>query len=201
MSPHDYAHTRDAAENREKKATALAATAARLGLQPYELKLVGGTVADADRRTAVRKETGLDRNPSVETWGRAIGLLDAHLRELPGTTTCDRDGCGSAVRVVITESGNRITVDPLPHPAGRVWPRSTKDGQRAVIIAGHQTPPEDEPLYRLHDRSCPATAHKRPSEAPRCTACAQPLDGVLAARLPSYTTHPTCSDEEVRPDG
>lgn len=190
----DYAQTPHARENRERKATALAGAAARLGLQPFELRLVGGTVADAERREVVRLEAGLTRRPSVETWARAIALLDARSREIPGTHPCQAAGCGASVRVAILASGTRIDVDPYPHPAGRVWLRHTSQGERAEMLAGHMTPPEGEPLYRHHSRSCPATAHTRPSEAPRCEACSQPLDGVLAARDPSYRTHPACSE-------
>lgn len=185
-----FAHSPAAEVNRERKAKALAATAAGMGYRVYELKCVGGTAADAGRRVRVRKAAGISSAPSVETWARALGLLEARERMLPGAGTCP--GCGHAVRAVITESGKHIEVDPFPHPDGRVWPKTTKDGQRAVIIAGHETPPEDEPLFRQHARSCPSTARQRPSEAPRCTTCTRPLDGVLAARDATYTSHPSC---------
>ncbi len=196
-----FAHNPTAEANREKKAKALAATAAGMGYRVYELKCVGGTVADADRRNRVRRAAGLTSAPSVETWARALGLLEARERMLPGVSVCQAPGCGHAVRVVITESGKNLEVDPFPHPDGRVWPKTTKDGQRAVVIAGHETPPEDEPLFRQHSRSCPSTAHRRPSEAPRCSECGQPLDGVLAARDATYLSHPTCDPGGGGPDG
>lgn len=187
-----FAHTATAAANRERKATALAATAAGMGLRVYELKTLGGTFADAERRKQVRKSVGLASAPSVETWERALGLLEARERTLPGMSACVV--CGNVVRLVITAAGNQLALDPFPHPDGRVWPKTTSAGERAVVIAGHEIPPEDEPLYRQHVRSCPAPAavRKRPSEAPRCPVCSTHLDGVMAARDPSYTAHPTC---------
>jgi ribosomal protein L34E len=185
-----FAHTPTAAANRERKATALAAAAASLGVRVYELTMAGGTFAGAERRKRIRKVAGITAAPSVETWERALGLLEAAERTVPGASTCA--DCGHAVRVVITAAGNRLAIDPFPHPDGRVWPKTTPAGQRAVVIAGHESPPEDEPLYRQHSRSCPATSGKRRAEGPRCAACCQPMDGVLAARDPSYRTHPAC---------
>ena len=188
----DYAHTNRAEENRKRKASALAATAAGFGLQPYELTVVGGTQAEADRRHRVRVASGLDRDPSVETWQTAIGMLIGRTATLPGARPCTH--CDFHVLQVITEAGNRLLIDPLPHPAGTVWP--VEDGHKARILAGHDERPEDVPLYRQHATTCPARRSRRRSQAPRCSVCSQPLDAVLAARDASYTSHPRCDPRE-----
>lgn len=196
-----FGHTRVAEANRARKVLALAATAARLGVMPFELTLVGGTTADRDRRDRVRRECGLDKAPSVETWTAALVELERRVWALPGVSPCL--GCGWPVRSLVSVSGHRLLVDPLPREDGTVAvtpaPRGLPVGW---IIAGHETPPEDEPLYRQHARSCPTSAAHHRAQAPRCLACNEPLDGVLAARDPSYTTHPGCyAPGEVKPDG
>lgn len=199
MSPTDYANTKHAQENRRRKAEALAVEASHHGLQPYELRLVGGTVADATRRETVRKAAGLKTRPSDETWTLALAALEAGARTRPGAMACGV--CGWFVLPVKTESGATVLVDPFAHPDGRVWPQTRAGKTVAVIIAGHQSPPEDTPLFRMHATSCPETrqaAERRRREAPRCTSCGNPLDGVLAHTSPSYTIHPNCA-EEVTP--
>lgn len=201
MPPTDYARTRHAEQNRARKAEALAAAAARMGLQAYELTLVGGTVADRDRRAAVRKAAGISRAPSVDTWTLALQTLEALARALPGVRDCPL--CGHPVRAVLgAQSKRHIRIDPFPHPNGNVLPIVEDHHVVARVIAGHDTPP-DEPLFRQHHVSCPASpqaASRRRSEAPRCPICETPLDGSLAASDPTYRTHPSCDPGgEVRP--
>lgn len=191
----DYAHTPTADRNRKRKANALAAAAANLGLQPYELTVVGGTAVHAEHRHRVRRTAGLDRDPSVETWQVAIGYLIARVATLPGTYQCT--ACDFYVRDVVTEAGNRLAIDPLPHPAGTVWPVTTHEGQRARVLAGHDERPDDIPLFRQHTTTCPARPKPR-SQAPKCLECGRPLDAQLAHRDPTYTTHPQCDPTEVR---
>lgn len=188
----DYGHTTQAENNRKRKASALATAAANLGFQPYELTVIGGTPAEADKRHRVRRAAGLDRDPSVETWQMTIGMLIARTATLPGARPCTR--CDFHVLQVITEAGTKLLIDPFPHPAGTVWP--VDDGRRARVLAGHEERPDDVPLYRQHTTTCPAEPAGRRSRAPRCQVCAQPLDGVLAARDPAYTSHPRCDPRE-----
>ncbi|MGN8245250.1 hypothetical protein ACTHAM_002369 [Cellulomonas soli] len=189
----DHAHTPTSTANRRKKASALAAAAASLGLQPYELTCVGGTVADADRRRRVRRAAGLDRDASVETWQLALGFLEARVRTMPSSVMCP--ACGWPVLIVTTDAGVRLFLDPFPREDGTVWPHATPQGTRARVIAGHETPPDGEPLFRQHQRSCPADKRapaRRLAEAPKCSACGLPLDPVLAQRDRSFTAHPNC---------
>lgn len=192
----DYGHTPAAESNRRRKAHALSGAAWSMGLQPYELTVVGGGAQEAELRSRVRRAARLDRDPSVETWQAAIGQLMARIMTMPGTAPCPR--CDWHVREVITEAGTRLLIDPLAHPAGTVWPVTTPDGQRAKVLAGHDERPDDVPLYRQHSTTCPAQA--RPSRHYRCQVCSRPLDQQLAHRDPTYRTHPRCDDgEEVRP--
>jgi hypothetical protein len=186
----DFAHTPGADKSRKRKAKALAATAAGMGLQPYELKVLGSTPAAAAARREVRRAAGWDREPSVETWMLAVGYLESLARDLPGIVLCT--DCGYPVRYVITELGRRLAIDPFPHPAGTVWPVTTARGQRARIIAGNHSRP-DAPLYRQHPASCPARPAAGRARLRMCTVCGHPLDPVLAAREPAQTTHPTCT--------
>lgn len=188
----DYAHTAHARENRARKAAALAAAAAGLGLQVYEVKLVGGTVADRKRRAAVARAAGYS-SASDETWAAALLELEALAWAVPGVEA--HGPCGAPVLLEVTRGGKPVDLDPFPRERGTVWlSGDVVTGQRAVVLAGHDVPPVDVPLYRQHSRSCPATAHTRPSEGPWCEDCGQPLDGVLAARDPSYTSHPGCRE-------
>lgn len=194
MTITDHAHTHRAETNRQRKAHALAGAAVALGLQPYDLTVVGGTQAHADNRGRVRRLAGLDRDPSVETWQTALGHLFGLAAHVPAAEQCAR--CDAYVRPVITESGARLLVDPFAHPAGTVWPLTTPHGQRAKVLAGHDPHPQDVPLFRQHAASCPANPRAARARAPRCSVCAQPLDAVLAARDPSYTSHPRCEPRE-----
>ena len=69
MTPVDYAHTRQARENREAKATTLAATARAMGVTTAGIAIGGG------RRRDVWRAAGLDRSPSEETWHLVHQLL------------------------------------------------------------------------------------------------------------------------------
>ncbi len=198
----DYARTDYARRNRAKKAAALAAAALDLGMQTYELTLVGGTPADRDRRTLVRKAAGLDRTPSTETWTAALAALEDLLRAVPGVRACQ--ACGHPVLPRLTPARAVIHLDPMPHPRGRVH-LIVRDGQTvAEHIVGHQTPP-DAGLYRQHSVSCPRStqaATRRRAEAPRCPICREPMDGGLYMSDPTYRTHPACDPRgEVRPRG
>lgn len=194
----DFAHTQRAENNRKRKAHRLALAAASMGLQYYELKVVGGTQAEADTRTRVRRAARIDRDPSVETWQLAIGMLMARAGTLPGALQCPR--CDAYVLRVVTEAGSKILIDPFPHPSGSVFPHTNGQGlQVARVLAGHDPKP-DEPLYRQHTASCPASPTALRARARRCLVCSRELDAVLAARDPSYTTHPTCEPGEEAND-
>lgn len=69
MSPVDYANTAHARENRERKATALAAAARQLSVTSNGIAIGGG------RRRVVWKAAGLDRSPSEDTWAATAALL------------------------------------------------------------------------------------------------------------------------------
>ncbi|WP_066586274.1 hypothetical protein [Cellulomonas timonensis] len=188
--------THAADQDRARQVRALASTAELIGLMPYELTVVGGTAADADRWHRVwRTHLGWQHAPSVETRVEAVRALEVRCWALAGVVPCP-DGCGWPVRLMTTAAGRTLAIDPLPRQDGTVWRQSARGkGPVAVILAGHQTPPDAEPLYRQHSRSCPATSTKRVREAPRCTACGERLDAVLAGRDPTYTTHPTCAPD------
>jgi hypothetical protein len=194
----DYAHTPRAESNRQRKAHRLALAARSLGLQPYELTVVGGTVAHASNRTRVRRHARVDHDPSVETWQITIAQLIGLSGSMPGARQCV--ACGFYVLEVLTTSGRRLLIDPWPRTDGTVWPTETAKGQVARILAGHDERPDDVPLYRQHAVSCPASPSTARRQAPRCDVCSKPLDPVLAARDTSYTTHPLCEPrEEVQP--
>lgn len=96
--PHDFAHTQHAENNRKKKAHRLALAAASMGLQDYELKVIGGTQVEVDTRARVRRAAALDREPSVETWHLAMGMLLARAATLPGARQCQRCDAYSTLR-------------------------------------------------------------------------------------------------------
>ncbi len=190
------AHAPGASEGRRRQVEGLASVASRLGFMPYELTVVGGTAADADRWHRIwRTELGWQQGPTAEVRVEAVRALEVTVWALGGVVPC-ADGCGWPVRLVTTAAGRTLAIDPLPREDGTVWRQSTRTtGPVAVILAGHETPPDHEPLYRQHSRSCPMTSTKRVREAPRCTACGERLDAVLAGRDRGYTTHPTCGPD------
>lgn len=209
----DYAHTRHAERNRVQKASALADAAVALGHRPYDLRVVRTddpiwpTVADRDRRLAVRRAAGMRRSASVETWIAALELLDARERETASRTRgSDCPRCGYVVMPVRSASGERtFYLDPHPHPAGRARLEERGGILVAHMIAGHEIPPEDAPLYRQHLASCPRSPDapaRRWAEAPRCPVCREPMDGGLYLADPTYRSHPCCDPRgEVRPRG
>lgn len=188
----DYAHTKRADANRDRKAIALAAEARRLGYMPFELRTIGGTPGDAERREIVRKSLGLDRAPSVETWTQALVKLETLAFEVPGIVMCP--DCDWPVHQVTTEGGKRLLLDPFPRDDGSVQPLRKPDGTvlARVYAGGDPSRPLDEPIYRQHSRSCPNSPASRRVHLPRCTVCNNPLYGPLVAKDPTYTTHPNC---------
>lgn len=197
MSTTDYAQTRHAANNRIKKAQALAVKAAEMGLQPYELTLPGsfGTLADHRRREDVRKACGMKSKPSEQTWADALTELEVGTRTRPNARECP--SCHWAIVTVRTARGTRINVDPFPHPDGTVYMRGEGHRADAVVVTGTDTPPDGSPLFRQHVTSCPESqqaAARRRREAPRCTSCGEPRDGYLALVEPHHTTHPNCEE-------
>lgn len=191
----DYAHTKRAERNRSKKAAALAGEARRLGYMPFELATVGGTVHDAERRELVRKSLGLTAAPSVETWVQVLVKLETMAFEVPGVVMCP--ACDWPVRDVTTPGGKHLTIDPFPREDGTVQPIRKRDGTvvAEVFAGGDSHRPTDEPLFRQHSRSCPASPAARRVRLPRCQVCNNPLYGPLAAADPTYTTHPCCDPE------
>ena len=195
----DFAQTTSARRNRKVKARALADAAIARGLAVAELKLRWSTAADERRREQVRKDAGYKSRPSDQTWALALEMLATLSYDATGGVTCHK--CDAPVRRVKTLSGSLIEVDPFAHPAGTVWPRQDHGEVRAVILAGHDTPPDSgTPLFRQHAQSCergPLAAARRAREAPTCPICSQPMDGGLAFRIPDlYKAHPCCEDEE-----
>ncbi|MCR6706591.1 MAG: hypothetical protein NVV66_18515 [Cellulomonas sp.] len=92
MTPVDYAHTRQARENREAKATVLAATARSMGVTTAGIQIGGG------RRRGVWRAAGLERSPSEETWHLVHQLLAADpptpaLATARGCKPCNTPGC------------------------------------------------------------------------------------------------------------
>ncbi|AEI11838.1 hypothetical protein [Cellulomonas gilvus] len=75
----DYAHTRTARENRDRKAATLAATARRLGITTDGIAIGGG------QRRTVWREAGLDRSPSEDTWHLVHQALAAQPPAVPAT--------------------------------------------------------------------------------------------------------------------
>lgn len=191
----DYAHTRTAETNRARKADALAATARRLGYMPWELRVIGGGVEEVAHRDDVRREAGI-ASASVETWQAAITRLTTLAAEACGPVPALCPRCTFPVRWVNTEGGQRIALDPFPHPFGSVRPPDPDDpaprpgmpGGLAHVNAGGEPRPDDVALYRQHVTSCPSG--RRPG-GPRCTACHQPMNAIVAAAEP-HVTHPSC---------
>ena len=195
----DYAHTREAERRRSFKAMRIAQAARRLGLMPFELRTIGATEPDIARWGRVRREVGLDRPASVETRNAALILLEQYALAVPGISLCP--DCDWPVLEVVTEIGKqRIRIDPFPHPDGTVLPVQADDGMNMlarIFAGGGPSRPLEEPLYRQHSRSCPESAHGRRVRAPKCTVCGNPLDAALAAKDPTYTSHPSCDPQEV----
>lgn len=191
----DYAHTRNAENHRQRKAHALAMAARALGMQPYELQVIGGTAEHASNRLRARRRAHLDRDPSVETWQLTIGQLEGLAHSAPGSIAGCPD-CGWWVRIVTTMGGRRLAVDPFPHPLGTVLIETTKAGEAARILAGHEPRPDDVGMYRQHVTSCPQSPAVARRHAPRCSVCGKPLNAALAATDPTYTSHPCCDPRE-----
>lgn len=187
----DFAHTPKAENHRKAKAHKLAIAARDLGLQPYELAIIGGSPAAAALRSRVRRAARVDSEPSVQTWQQALGQLEGLARSIPGSRPCPR--CGWPVLTMVTERGRPLALDPFPHADGTVQPVETHDDQRARVLAASDSRPDDVPLYRQHAATCPEKQPARAQVIPRCPVCRGPLDVVLVARDPTYTTHPTCA--------
>jgi hypothetical protein len=190
----DFGHTPTAENDRRRKAHALAVAARDLGLQPYELAVIGGGPAAPEQRSRVRRVAGVGRDPSVETWQLVLGMLEGLARSVPGSRPCLR--CGWPVLTVVSERGRPLAIDPFPHPDGTVWPTMVRDQQRARVLAASAARPDDVPLYRQHALTCPGRVPPPPGPVPRCPVCGNPLAAALAARDPTYTTHPTCDPRE-----
>ncbi len=193
MTMTDHAHTRKATANRQAKANRLALAASERGYQAYELAIAGSTLANEKRREQVRKDCGIQRRPSDETWSLALEVLVARGLEVCGGARCI--ACEAPVRRVKAMSGAMLDVDPFAHPLGRVVP-SVKDGKTlAIVYAGHDTLPDDLPRFRQHQRTCPTSPAGRAlrlREAPKCPVCNEALDPELAYSYPAYRTHPCC---------
>lgn len=187
----DFAHTTAAETNRQRKAHALAVSARALGLQPYELAPIGGLPGAAEQRARVRRLARITSDPSVETWQLALGQLEGLARSVPGSGPCP--ACGWPVLTVRSEGGKRLLLDPFPRTDGNVLPTGTPDGPRARVLGASADRPDDAPLFRQHTSRCHARQPVAPRAAAVCAGCGKPLDAVLAARDPSYTTHPTCT--------
>lgn len=195
----DFAHTTRAETNRQRKAHALAGAAKALGLRPFELALVGGRPGAAEQRRRVRRLARV-QSASEETWALALGQLEGMERWICGTDECPR--CGWPVKLVRSERGRTLMLDPFPHEYGTVLPVPGPDGAtRGRVIPASAPRPDGELLYRQHAVSCPGAAStaahgpaQAPREAPVCASCGEHLDAVLAARDPTYTTHPTCPE-------
>jgi hypothetical protein len=190
----DFAQTAGAQDNRRRKAHLLAVAARDLGLQPYELAVIGGGPASPQQRSRVRRMAGVGRDPSVQTWQLVLGMLEGLARAVLGSGPCP--WCGWPVLMVTTERGRPLLIDPFPHPDGTVWPVVVRDQQRARVLAASAARPDDVPLYRQHALTCPGRVPPPPGPAPRCPVCGNPLAAALAARDPTYTTHPTCDPRE-----
>lgn len=96
MSPVDYARTRVALENRQKKAHALVAAMRRLGVTDAGIAVGGG------QRRTVWREAGLDRSPSEDTWLVVHELLahepvpaPAPATATPRSQRCNHPSCGA----------------------------------------------------------------------------------------------------------
>lgn len=193
----DFSQTKTAQRNRATKAKTLAEAARAAGLTVPELKIEWSTASDERRREEVRKAAGFKTRPSDQTWALALEALAALAFDATGGVTCRK--CGAPVRRVKALSGAMIEIDPYAHQAGTVWPRNDNGQVIAVVIAGHDTPPQDTPLFRQHAQTCergPLAAARRIREAPKCRACGQALDAALAYSCAEYTIHPCCEFEE-----
>lgn len=111
------------------------------------------------------------------------------------TGTCNGSGCTADVRWVLTEGGRRMPIDPDPHPDGTVVRRVDGQGRiRAHVLTGVELPAQ-EPAWRPHWTTCPASAEFRRRQwaaAPKCIACKLPLDRELTART-GWPWHPCCA--------
>ena len=123
----------------------------------------------------------------------------------PVDKRCPATGCGRPVREVLTESGNEVLVDPVPHELGRLIPTDVT-GHRFRQLRDHELPAE-QATWRVHAQTCLADLKNRRrawnqapapvvDQGPPCTRCGLPKDGVLA-RL-GETTHPTCAPAGAR---
>lgn len=193
----DFAHTTTARKNREAKAHRLALAASRQGYTVHELAVIDSTQANERRREQARKAADMKSRASDETWTLALEHLAAMAFEATSGVTCSQ--CHAPVRRVPTMGGALVEVDPFAHPHGTVWPRQHNGRVVAVVLAGHDTPPgEDTPLFRQHTKSCAhglKALERTWKEAPKCRACGEALDAVLAYRSTEYHTHPCCYEE------
>lgn len=105
------------------------------------------------------------------------------------TTICRKRGCGRLVRVVVTELGYRLWIDPEPHPDGNIVSVAVDGRPRVRVLSGTELPVEPPRLaWRPHRRTC----GKRPkSTAPRCRVCDLPMHPGLT-ELEGTDTHPSC---------
>ena len=112
---------------------------------------------------------------------------------------CPSKACGRPVRTVLTDTGNEVLVDPVPHELGRLVPVDAT-GHRFRWLRDHELPAE-QATWRPHTQTCLADPRNRRraweqapapvvDQGPPCKACGQPTDGALA-RL-GETTHPNC---------
>lgn len=109
-------------------------------------------------------------------------------------------GCSAPIRWVLTVGGKRMPLDPDPHPDGNVI-RVEHDGLiRARVLTGDELPAQ-EPAWRAHWVTCPASAdfkRRKGATTPRCVECRQPLDPVLARLGDRW--HPCCAPVAPPPD-
>lgn len=110
---------------------------------------------------------------------------------------CTGAGCGKLMLWIITVGGNRMPLDPDPHPDGNVIITRLDDGSiRGRVLSGNELPAEGRIVYRPHHRTCPASAEfrrRKAATAPRCAACGLVMDLWLVDR--GWRWHVNCTPE------
>lgn len=127
-------------------------------------------------------------------WVAALAELDAAFeRAVRATGKVTRCGsCDQPVRWVLTLTGKRMPLDPLPHPMGNVV-FDIAGAKQLVRVIANQDLPCPGVAYRTHFATCPDARSYRGSRAippPRCAACGLAMDRALFAA--GDRVHPCC---------
>lgn len=189
----------------------LEVAAFNLGLTALEVR------SDAGVREAVLAGSGVDLDVQVrkEQWravaDRLLARCEAAAKAHSSSGAASHcRACGSPIWWGETETGKRMSLDPLPRPMGNVI--RVPQGKHMVlrVLGRSDLPVVGRPAYQSHFVSCPDADQLRRrrerkdrarDEQGRLLACAAPgctvpLDPSIAAE--GWSTHPTCGPNEKR---